>query len=170
VVGGFPAYELVGTGKQFTGYTRLRFEAGGFPDEWLLYSKQPPPFFTDYPQTFDPQGKHTGSPYGYTRPAPYAMLAYDAIKTLSAGSQLALAGGKRTFTPDELRQALAQINGPRTVQGITGIISLGTDGNPVNKANLVLRVDSNGHLQMDAVQGCFDTTNCSDKVVFLNQP
>jgi ABC-type branched-subunit amino acid transport system substrate-binding protein len=168
VVGGIPTYELIKGGKPFIGYTRLRFVSPGFPDEWMLYSKQPPPFFADYAQAFDPQRKHTGSPYGYTRPTVYAMLAYDAMKTLLAGSQLALQGGKQTFTPEELRLALAQINGPRAVQGVTGNISLGPDGNPTNKADLVLRVDDHGDLQMDAVQGCFDTINCTNNVTFLN--
>jgi hypothetical protein len=168
VVGGTPAYELIKGGKPFTGYTRLRFESFGFPDEWALYSKQPPPFFANFAHTFDPQEKHTGSPYGFTRPTSYAMAAYDTLKTLLAGSQLALAGGKQTFTPEELRQALAQINGPRAVQGITGNISLGSDGNPINKVGLVLRVDASSDLQMDAVQGCFDAINCTNNVIFLD--
>jgi ABC-type branched-subunit amino acid transport system substrate-binding protein len=168
VVEGTAAYELIGGGGHFTGYTRLRFLSSGFADEWLLYSKRPLPFFTDYAQAFDPQKKHTGSPYGYTRPAVYAMLAYDGTKTLLAGSLLALKGGKQTFTPDELRQALSQLNGSQAVQGVTGIISLGADGNPVNKVGLVLRVDSSGRLQMDAVQGCFDMVSCTNEVRFLN--
>jgi ABC-type branched-subunit amino acid transport system substrate-binding protein len=168
VVAGTPAYELVEGGKPFTGYTRLRFESFGFPDEWALYSKQPAPFFANFAHTFDPQKKHTGSPYGFTRPTSYAMAAYDTLKTLLAGSQLALAGGKQTFTPEELRQALAQINGPRAVQGITGNISLGSDGNPINKVGLVLRVDASSDLQMDAVQGCFDAINCTNNVIFLD--
>jgi ABC-type branched-subunit amino acid transport system substrate-binding protein len=168
VVGGVPTYELIEGGKPFTGYTRLRFVSPGFPDEWMLYRKQPPPFFADYAQAFDPQRNHTGSPYGYTRPTVFTMLAYDAAKTLLAGSQLALQGGKQTFTPEELRRALAQLNGPRTVPGITGNISLGPDGNPTNKADLVLRVDDHGDLQMDAVQGCFDAINCTNQVTFLH--
>lgn len=167
VVGGNPTYELIEGGKPFTGYTRLRFVSPGFPDEWMLYRKQPPPFFADYAQAFDPQRKHTGSPYGYTRPTVFAMLAYDAMKTLLAGSQLALQGGKQTFTPEELRQVLTKINGTRAVQGITGNISLGPDGNPTNKADLVLRVDASSDLQMDAVQGCFDAINCTNNVIFL---
>jgi hypothetical protein len=47
------------------------------------------------------------------------------------------------------------ISGAGSLQGVSGQISFGSDGNPINKAVVVLYVDA-GHIKMDAtVQGQF---------------
>ncbi len=51
----------------------------------------------------------------------------------------------------DLRQALSTINGANALQGVSGQISFGSDGNPTNKALVVLYVDPAGHIKMEPV-------------------
>ncbi len=53
------------------------------------------------------------------------------------------------MTPQDLQQALKKLNGANTIQGVSGQIALGSDGNPINKAIVLLYVDPSGHIQMD---------------------
>jgi len=55
---------------------------------------------------------------------------------------------------------LTQIKGTKSIQGVSGQISLGSDGNPINKAIVVLYVDPNGHIKLNSVQGCFLVGQC----------
>ncbi len=80
------------------------------------------------------------------------------MRTLFYGSELALQGRtKRTFSPDELKMALTQIQGPKALQGITGRISFDRYGDPTDKVFFVLQVDDN-KLHIVDHQGCF--SNC----------
>jgi len=75
-------------------------------------------------------------------------------------SSNALTGTKTTMTPADLLQALKKIQGAQAAQGVSGQISFGSDGNPVNKAIVVLKVAPGGFFQMDSVQGCFQVGRC----------
>lgn len=59
------------------------------------------------------------------------------------------------ITPDELRAALATITGPRAIQGVTGQIAFGQNGDAVNKAVVVLSVSAQGFVQMVGIAGQF---------------
>jgi eukaryotic-like serine/threonine-protein kinase len=138
-------------------FSRLRFTAFAYPDEWgfLGLSAQTPSFFRDYPQYFDPGRVHTGSPYGFTRPDNNVMIAYDATMAVLEGTRVALAGRKSSFTPNDLRQALTTITGPQAIQGVSGQIAFGPDGNPIDKAVVILSVTQGGFIQIESVQGRF---------------
>jgi len=163
VLGGDALYELGGYSTAArAGFSRLRFTAFAYPDEWdvLGLSAQKPVFFTEYPGTFDPAGKHTGSPYGYTRADNYVILSYDAMLALLNGSKIALAG-KTSFTPKDLQHALLQLTGTHAIQGVSGQLAFGSDGNPINKVVVVLYVDPNGRIHMEpTVSGCFLLGHC----------
>ena len=140
-------------------FTRLHFTAFADPLEWdvLGLSAKAPAFFTDYQQAFDPDKQHASNPYGYTKPNTNAMFSYDAMLTLLTGSQIALAGGKKGFSPDDLQQALIKITGSRAIQGATGQISFGPGGeppcnDPVSKAIVLLNVDQSGNVNMESLQ------------------
>jgi len=62
---------------------------------------------------------------------------------------IALNTGKQNPTPEDLRMALLKINGDNAIQGVSGQISIGANGDPVNKAILVLYVDQTGHIHME---------------------
>ena len=65
--------------------------------------------------------------------------------------------------PDTLHNGLTQITGAKAIQGVSGQISFGSDGDPVNKALIILYVDPDGHIHMlenDGVQGCFTLGEC----------
>ncbi len=133
-------------------FNRLHFTAFAYPDEWsvLGLSAQKPAFFQDYINNFsasNPQGS-----YGFTRANNNVMLAYDATLALLTGAKNG-SGGAKTLTPEKLQQALQQINGAKAVQGVSGLISFGADGNPVNKPVVVLAVDKDGHIQMEPQLG-----------------
>jgi ABC-type branched-subunit amino acid transport system substrate-binding protein len=68
---------------------------------------------------------------------------------------------KQNFTLDDIRQALLQITGSKAIQGVSGQISFASNGDPINKAIVVLFVDPNGHIQLKTVQGCFLVGTCS---------
>jgi ABC-type branched-subunit amino acid transport system substrate-binding protein len=164
VVMGIAGYELTESNEKVYDYNRLIFSSAASPAIWDHLPHSRPIFFNDYPSTFDPLGTHKASPYTYDRPNSFVMLGYDAMLVLLKGSEMALQGGKKLFTPEELRQTIAQINGTQTLHGITGQIDLGRDGDPINKTNFVLHVDDSKHLQIDDVQGCFDdATICAKK-------
>src|SRR5205085_8474259 len=98
---------------------------------------------------FDPTGQHTGTGgiYGYSRADGDVILSYDAMQALLAASKIALAGGNTSFTPEQLRQALTQINGANTIQGVSGQIAFGPNGDPMNKAFVILHVSQDGFIQ-----------------------
>lgn len=154
VLGGDALYELHGysSSARASGFTHLHFTAFAYPDEWdvLGLAGQRPQFFSEYPQDFDPNGLHQGSPYGFTRADNDAMLSYDATVTLLSGCDIALSSGKQSITPVDLQQALKKLNGANAIQGVSGQIALGPDGNPINKAIVVLYVDSGGYIHMDS--------------------
>ncbi len=157
VLGGDGLYELGGYSAQAaTNLSRLHFTAFAYPDEWnfLAPSVQRPLFFSAYPQTFDPQGKHANGDYSYRRADNDIILSTDALETLLAASTLAF-GGRSSFTSDDLQQALSQINGSQAVQGVSGQISFGPDGNPINKVIVVLHWNSLVQIQFEQAYGCF---------------
>lgn len=154
VMGGDALYELGGyPASARSGFSRLRFTSFAYPDEWgvLGYGGRQPAFFTEYGNDFDPAKQHTASPYGYLRPDNDTILSYDAMVALLTGCNVALSK-KSSVTPDDLRQALGTISGANALQGVSGQISFGSDGNPVNKALVVLYVDPAGHIKMEPVQ------------------
>jgi ABC-type branched-subunit amino acid transport system substrate-binding protein len=154
VLGGDGLYELGGYPTDARGKLyRLHFTAFAYPDEWhfLAPSAQQPAFFNEYPQAFDSQGQHPGD-YGYGRADNSTILSYDAMQALLTASTLAFAGGKSSFTTDELQQALTRI---QAVQGVSGQIVFGPDGNPLNKTVVLLHFDAGNHIQYDQAYGCF---------------
>ncbi len=151
VMGGDALYELNGyPGSARAGFTRLHFTSFAYPDEWdvLGYGGQKPAFFTEYANDFDPNRLHASTPYGYVRPDNDTILSYDATVALLTGCDIALSA-KSAVTPEDVRQALSTINGAHALQGVSGQISFGSDGNPVDKALVVLYVDSAGHIRME---------------------
>jgi len=126
--------------------------------EFLGLSAKKPIFFTEYEQDFDPLKQHKGDPFGYTRADNDAMLSYDAMLALLTGSKLALAGisgGKKIFSPGDLQQALTRITGSRAIQGVSGQIAFGSDGDASNKTIVLVKFDANGYPTIDSVQGSF---------------
>jgi serine/threonine protein kinase len=157
VLGGDALYSLGGYPQSArAGFTRLHFTAFAYPDEWGvlgLASKQPA-FFMDYANDFDPQGKHPG--YGFTRADYNVSLSYDAMLALLTASKTALAGGTTAPTATQMQQALTQITGAKAIQGVSGQIAFDSNGDPINKAVVVLSVDAQDHIQMDPkIEGKF---------------
>jgi serine/threonine protein kinase/ABC-type branched-subunit amino acid transport system substrate-binding protein len=154
VLGGDALYELGGysSSARASGFTHLHFTAFAYPDEWdvLGDSSQEPVFFSEYPVDFDPNSLHQGSPYGFTRADNDVMLSYDAMVTLLSGCNIALSSGKQSITPEDLQQALSKLNGANAIQGVSGQIALGSDGNPIDKAIVLLYVDDKGFIHMDS--------------------
>ena len=153
VLGGDALYELGGYSStaRASGFTHLHFTAFAYPDEWdiLGYSSQKPGLFSEYPKDFDPNGLHQGSPYGFTRVDNDVMLSYDATFAMLSGCNMSLSSGKQPVTPEDLQQALKNLNGANAIQGVSGQISFGPDGNPTNKAIVLLSVSPQGFIQMD---------------------
>ncbi len=153
VMGGDALYELNGyQSSARAGFTHLRFTAFAYPDEWdiLGQTARKPPFFAAYSQAFSGGGTHSG--YGYTRPDNDVILSYDATIALLNGCNAVLSSGKTQILPENLRQALIET----TFQGISGQIAFGPDGDPINKAIVILSVDSQGRIHMELpVEGQF---------------
>ncbi|MBV9230987.1 MAG: ABC transporter substrate-binding protein, partial [Chloroflexi bacterium] len=145
VLGGDALYELSGyNGNSSAERSRLRFTTFSYPDEWDIagLGKQKPAFFSEYPDTFS--GGQKG--YGFDRPTNQAMLSYDAMSALL---KAAAAAGKTTIKPSDLQQELTTT----AFQGASGYIKFGPDGNPINKAFVVLKVSPEGFTQMEKVIG-----------------
>src|SRR6266851_1420117 len=167
IMGGDALYELGGyTSSAHGAATRLHFTTFAYPDEWQnlcssgkSFACTPPSFFTDYKADYDPGNLHA-SGYGYTRTDADVMLSYDATLVMLTASGNALTGTKTAITPNDLLQALKQINGARAIQGVSGQIALGPDGNPINKAFVILKVIGGGFYVEDSIQGCFQKGTC----------
>jgi ABC-type branched-subunit amino acid transport system substrate-binding protein len=136
---------------------RVRFTSFAYPDEWTILglTAQEPAFFREYPEYFNPGGQPRSSPYGFTRPVNDVMLAYDATMALLEGCRIAFTKVGNKFTPDDLRQALTTIKGAQALQGVTGQIAFGSDGNPIDKEVIVASVTQDQHFQMVGWQGRF---------------
>jgi eukaryotic-like serine/threonine-protein kinase len=152
VLGGEALYEDYHSGTH-AGLNRLHFTASAYAAEWdvLKLSAKKPAFFTDFEQDFYAGGKQTGGTYIYASIA--TLLSYDATLALLTGSSNAFASGKKNISPDDLRLGLAQITGPNTMQGVSGQISFGPDGDPVNKVVLILDIDSSSDVEIESLQG-----------------
>ena len=161
IMGGDALYELGYPSSARNGFSHLRFTAFAYPDEWDVQnlSSQKPAFFTEYSAAFNPSGQHAGGQYGYTRADSDVILSYDAMFVLLKASNIALTTNKN-FTGSDLQKDLLQITGSKAVQGVSGQISFDAQGNPVNKAIVVLYVDAGGHIKLNSVQGCFLVGQC----------
>ncbi len=164
VMGGDALYELGGyPNTARAGFVHLHFTAFAYPDEWQAKNLTPPPFFTMYSRDFDPLGQHTQNPYDYDRPTNDSILAYDAMFALLQGCNNALDAGNTILTPSALQQGLSRITGSQAIQGVSGQIAFGSDGDPIKKAVVVLYVDS-GFIKIantNGIQGCFLVKDCN---------
>ena len=143
-----------------SGFSRLRFTAFAYPDEWNILGMNKPQFFAEYASDFNPQGAdHSANPYGFTRADYDVILSYDAMYALLQGCQNVLVA-QNTLTSTTLQYGLTQISGTKAIQGVSGQISFGSNGDPVNKAVVVLYVDQDGHIHMHGVLGCFAIGQC----------
>ncbi len=146
VMGGDALYELNGyQSSARAGFTHLRFTAFAYPDQWDILGQgaNKPLFFTNYAAAFSPTKAKTG--YGYTRADNDAILSYDATIALLNGCNGVLRTGKTLVTPADLQQALRTT----TFQGVSGQVAFGADGDPINKAIVILSVDSLGRIRME---------------------
>ncbi len=151
IMGGDALYSQGGYPAGTPGLTRLHFTAFAYPDEWSLlgYASKKPAFFTDYPATYG-QGKNlTGGPYGYTRAGYNVFLSFDATLALVDAAKNGLGSQTTGLTPDTLRVALSNITGANAIQGVSGQISFGPDGNPIDKVVLTMHIAAGGN-QMDS--------------------
>ena len=158
ILGGDALYNLGGYSNSSSraGFNRLRFTAFAYPDEWGVLNhngQETPAFFSEYGAAFDPNHQHKGSPYGFTRPSYNVMLGYDATLTLIKAAGNVVSSGKKAFSGEDIRQALLSINGSNAIQGVSGQVSLGQDGNPVDKVVLILYVDEQGYIHMENQPG-----------------
>jgi len=164
VMGGDALYDLGGyPSTARAGFVHLHFTAFAYPDEWLAKNLAPPPFFAMYSQDFDPSRQHIQNPYGYDRPTNDSILAYDAMLALLQGCNNALNAGTTALTPDALEKGLSRITGAQAIQGVSGQIAFGSDGDPIKKAVVVLYVDS-GFIKIatnNGIQGCFLVKDCN---------
>ncbi len=165
ILGGDALYELSGystSGR--ANFSRLHFTSFAYPDEWEIagLKAQKPAFFTDYANAYNPNSQKPSGAYGYTRTSSDVMLSYDATLALLAGSSHALsqAGANKNITPADLQQALTQITGAQAVQGVSGPIEFGTNGDPVNKPFVILYVDPQGRIHQESLQGCLLVGSC----------
>ena len=167
VLGGDALYELGGyQSSAHAASVRMRFTTFAYPDEWNVlcaggqqFACTSPRFFADYSNFYDPNRSHVGSPYGYTRADGDVILSYDAMQTILTASSSALSA-KPSITPDSLLQALRTIKGANAIQGVSGQIAFNAQGDPVNKALVILKIVQGGFFTLDSVQGCFQKGAC----------
>ena len=89
------------------------------------------------------------------------MRSYDATLALLTGSKISLSAGKTSITPADMQQGLKQITGAQALQGVTGPIAFGSNGDPIGKPFVVLAVDALGRIHQERLQGCLLVGSCS---------
>lgn len=150
VMGGDALYELGGyQSSSRTNFGVLHFTAFAYPDEWgvLGYRAIQPAFFNEYASALDPLKLHPNG-YHYSRPDNDAILSYDATVALLTACNNELTSGHSTVTPQLEQQGLKSIDTAHAFQGVSGQIAFAANNDPVQKAIVVLYVDSSGHIHM----------------------
>jgi eukaryotic-like serine/threonine-protein kinase len=143
VLGGDAFFEMGDfTPGALTHLSRLRFTALAYPAIWHDLPNVNVPFFADYGKLFEPSNSSATEAFGFTHLTPGIMAAYDAMLTLTTAAMRAFVIGKQAQTPQNLEHALFQMQGKQAIQGITGQISVGGNGDPINKAIVVLSIDN----------------------------
>jgi eukaryotic-like serine/threonine-protein kinase len=169
IMGGDALYEIGGYGSSLHGTaSRLNFTSFAYPDEWQYLCNQgqtfacsQPSFFSNYKAYYDPNNQHTkGSPYGYTRADGDTILSYDATVAMLTAVNNELTGTKTAITKSEMLQGIKAIQGSNALQGVSGQISFGSDGNPIQKSLVILRVVNGGFFTLVSVQPCFPVGHC----------
>ncbi len=147
VIGGNGSYVA-----EHTSYNRWYFAAYAYPDEWHIVTNDhvSTPFFNEYAANFDPRNIHHGD-YNFDRPNADAILAYDAatalIKAAQMASPLNTPQDVARITPQNIAAMLPRV----TFQGLSGYIAFNADGNPQNKAIVVLYVADAGYIKMKCI-------------------
>lgn len=157
VLGGDALYELSEyTSSALTVFNRLHFTAFAYPDEWatLGLGYQQPAFFQDYARAFSHNSVNEKGVYGYTRPENDTMLNFDAMQTMLTAIRAALQTNT-VLNGTNVQIALTHITGTQAIQGVSGQIAFGPDGNPINKAVLVLSVNGQRQIQFVSLWGDF---------------
>src|SRR5579885_1179903 len=157
IMGGDALYELSGyqSSSLANRNNRLQFTSFTYPDVWKAQglTAQQPAFFANYGIDFDPNRTHGNGAYGWRRPDSDVMLSYDALTVLLTAAKNT---GKSQITTSDLAQALKQLNGAHAFQGVSGQIAFGPNGDPINKAVVILHVAAQGNFVMDpTVEGQF---------------
>ncbi|QBD76438.1 TIR domain-containing protein [Ktedonosporobacter rubrisoli] len=168
IVGGEGFYELGGyTLRARAHLAQLRFLSYAYPDEWEAanLTDYKPPFFQEYSQAFNPSGKPVESPYGFTRADSDSTLSYDATMTLLTANNTAYNNAgmdTKATTTQMVQQALQQIDDRHPLQGASGQIAFGPNGNPINKPILVLHFNQHQQIQEERqMEGCLLIGHCS---------
>lgn len=124
---------------------RLSFTAFGHPDEWTflgLAQNQEPVFFHEWSSTYQSSTTTNNAP----DPGNDAILAYDAMRVVVNAATIV----HSTLTGQAVRDALATLgkHGIPPFQGVSGRILFDEQGNPIDKAVVVLEVksSSNGNI------------------------
>lgn len=168
IMGGDALYEIGGYGSGFhAGSTNLNFTTFAYPDQWKFlcgqgqtYACTPPQFFALYNAYYDPNNQHPNPAYGYTRADGDAILSYDATFSMLTAVNNALTGSKTAITSNDLLLGIKAIQGSQALQGVSGQIAFGSDGNPINKALVILKVVDGGFFTLVSVQPCFPKGQC----------
>lgn len=155
IMGGDALYELSGyqTSARIN-WKRLHFTSFTHPDVWAVQglSAQKPAFFSNYANDLDPSHSH-GNAYGWDRADSDVMLSYDATDALLVAAKNA---NKSQLTASDLEQILTHLNGTLAFQGVSGQIAFGSDGDPINKAVVILSITPEGYIQVDPqIEGQF---------------
>lgn len=135
---------------------RLIFTAFGNPEEWAflkITQNHWPTFFSDWANTYRSSTVTAPAP----APGNDAILTYDAVGVIIKAASLV----HSPLTGQALRDALASLGTGKipTFQGVSGQIHFGTDGNPIDKAFVVLEVanvNGSNQIVLLGVAGKFD--------------
>jgi ABC-type branched-subunit amino acid transport system substrate-binding protein len=150
VMGGDVLYQYVHSSDARANFEGLLFTSFAFHDQWQGRLANKPAFFNEYGDSFDAQKQHSGNPFTYRVPDSDAILAYDTAGVFLQASKNAMTKQpKQSLTFKMVRQA---IQSGATFSGISGPIAFGSDGEPQDKAVVLLQPGPGGIELMD-VQG-----------------
>ncbi len=138
-----------------THLSRLRFTALAYPAIWHDLPTTSMPFFADYGKLFEPANPYAAQAFSFTHLTPGIMVAYDAMLTLTTAAMRTFVIDGQAQTPQNLEHALFQMQGKQAIQGITGQISVGGNGDPINKAIVVLAIDNSNSFHCIWLYGQF---------------
>ncbi len=156
VMGGDSTYQSIHAPDTMrANFTGMLFTAFAFADEWHIQGLSTPPFIQDYWKDYDPDKKHAGNPYTYSKADSDTILSYDAMSLLTSASDVVLQKGL-TLTSETLLKALRQFTPNHKLQGVSGQISFEVNNSvPYKKAILMLSIQSGGSKSLVVQSGSY---------------
>ncbi|GAA2265066.1 hypothetical protein GCM10010430_57450 [Kitasatospora cystarginea] len=130
------------------GKIKLLYTGLAHPDAWQL---RPQSYARTATAAFETGGEFPSAFPHETLADGQAIMGHDAVLTAVSAIRAAATGGADRVTGQDVVQMLTLLYGAKAVSGASGLISLDSHGNPMNKAIPIVELSPDGQVRTVAV-------------------